>query len=426
VAVDQLEASIELIDLADLSDQQSSWVDFEARGPQRAVALESARREAEFACREADRLHLLAGRGREGGGMAQPPPAAPLSKLESTDNKVTTDLETVVLAEDRCRARSCSVCAIKRGWIVRQRLLARGSGWKRPAVLTLTVDREAFSSPVQAYRAVTRKKLVWRLMRALGVKRWFWVLEYQQKTGAGWPHWHILIDLNDVPGGRVNLGKAWELWRDTWGVGGLQLEVRDVEFHSVEHALMYISKYLMKQPEGGFPTWVLKSRQSIRFFQGCRLLGPLVGKSSVEREPPVEDQEVSRRAARRPLLDRMSECQVGRGRVFALRVDPKSGEQRSHFIGALPCSPGRVASLVASGQVSASIEVLTDEHGRETLALRSDPVGLLVQLRRLRDELREEVVERSRFKRRLLLEENKFAKREAVALAVLSRQADET
>jgi hypothetical protein len=285
------------------------------------------------------------------------------------------------------------------------------------------VDREAFSSPVQAYRAVTRKKLVWRLMRALGVKRWFWVLEYQQKTGAGWPHWHILIDLNDVPGGgRVDLQKAWELWRDVWGVGRLQLEVRDVQFKSVEHALMYITKYLMKQPEGGFPTWVLKSRQAIRFFQGCRLLGPLVAKSSVKRPPTVEDQEVSRRAPRRPLLDRMSECAVGRGRVFALHVDPSTGEQSSHFVGALPCSPGRVSSLVASGQVSASIEVLTDEYGRETLALRSDPVALLVQLRRLRDELSEEVVERSRFKRRVLLAENKFAKREVVALAAVGAE----
>jgi hypothetical protein len=53
------------------------------------------------------------------------------------------------------------------------------------------------------------------------------------------------------------------------------------------------------------------------------------------------------------------------------------------------------------------------------LALRSDPISLLVQLRRLRDELREEVVERSRFKRRVLLEENKFAKREVVASAAV-------
>ncbi len=357
----------------------------------------------------------LSGAAADAAGAA----VAPLSRLESSDNKVTSELETIVLAEHRCRARSCSVCAIKRGWIVRQRLLARASGWKRPAVLTLTVDRGAFSSPVQAYRAVTRKKLVWRLMRALGVKRWFWVLEYQQKTGNGWPHWHILIDMNDRPRGRVDLDKAWELWRGAWGVGGLDLEVREEEFHSVEHALMYITKYLMKQPEGGFPTWVLKSRHAIRFFQGCRLLGPLVAKCSVKRPPPVEDGQVPSRGPRRSLLDRMSECQVGRGRVFALQVDPSSGEQRAHFIGPLPCSPGRVASLVASGQLSASIEVLTDEHGRETLALRSDPISLLVQLRRLRDELREEVVERSRFKRRVLLEENKFAKREVVASAAV-------
>jgi hypothetical protein len=382
------------------------------------VELEEIAERLDAARREQRLSELFNGRWTAARVAALPPPAASLLKLESTDNKVTNQLETIVLAEHRCRARSCATCAIKRGWIVRQRLLAKSSGWRSPAVLTLTVDREGFSSPVRAYRAVTRKKLLWRLMRALGVKRWFWVLEYQQKTGNGWPHWHILIDLADVPGGRVDLVKAWQLWRDSWGVGGLQLEVREEEFDSVEHALMYITKYLMKQPEGGFPTWVLKSRQAIRFFQGCRLLGPLVGKSSVKKSA-VEDQEVLPRAPRRPLLDRMSECQVGRGRLFALQVDRDSGEQRAHFIGALPCSPGRVASLVASGQVAASIDVRTDEFGRETLVLQSDPISLLVQLGRLRDELRGEVVERTRWRRRALLEENKFAKREAVAWAAV-------
>ncbi len=385
-------SGVELIDLVDLAE-----------------SLDLARRDLE--------LHQLLAGEKRAAVAAPPPPAAPVSKLESIDNKVTTDLEVVVLAEHRCRARSCSVCAIKRGWIVRQRLLARAGGWIRPAVLTLTVDRGEFSSPVQAYRYVTRKKLLWRLMRALGVKRWFWVLEYQQKTGSGWPHWHILIDLADVPGGRVDLVKAWQLWRDRWGVGGLQLEVRDVEFDSVEHALMYITKYLMKQPEGGFPTWVLKSRQSIRFFQGCRLLGPLVAKPSLKKAMSVEDEQTNKRASRRPLLDRMSECSVGAGRVFALRVDQATGEQRGHFLGALPCSPSQLLGLVRSGQVSASIDVRQDEAGRETFVLKSDPRALLSQLHRLRDVLGVEVGERVRFRRLALLEENRFEKRAVMAAA---------
>jgi hypothetical protein len=115
----------------------------------------------------------------------------------------------------------------------------------------------------------------------------------------------------------------------------------------------------------------------------------------------------------------MSECSVGAGRVFALRVDQSTGEQRGHFIGALPCSPSQLLGLVRSGQVSASIDVRQDEAGRETFVLKSDPRALLSQLHPLRDVLGVEVGERVRFRRLALLEENRFEKRAVIAAAAV-------
>ena len=60
------------------------------------------------------------------------------------------------------------------------------------------------------------------------------------KSGTGWPHWHILIDLADVPAGKLDLVRAWELWRDRWRLGVVDLSYRK-SFNDPEHALHYIS-----------------------------------------------------------------------------------------------------------------------------------------------------------------------------------------
>ena len=54
-------------------------------------------------------------------------------------------------------------------------------------MLSLTVDRKHFASPEEAHRAVTAGTYISTLIPLLGVKTWFWVLEFQTKTGQGWP-----------------------------------------------------------------------------------------------------------------------------------------------------------------------------------------------------------------------------------------------
>ena len=98
---------------------------------------------------------------------------------------------------------------------------------------------------------------------------------YQQKTGSGWPRWHILVDRSDAPHKRINLDRAWELWRDKWGLGGLQLQAGR-EFDDPRHAIFYVTKYLIKPPEKGYPVWVLETKKTIRFFQGSGKLGSIL------------------------------------------------------------------------------------------------------------------------------------------------------
>ncbi|MHB1157662.1 MAG: hypothetical protein ACYC26_12610 [Phycisphaerales bacterium] len=124
------------------------------------------------------------------------------------------------------------------------------------------------------------------------------MLEFQQKTGSGWPHWHILVDRSDAPGKKINLDRAWELWRDKWGLGGLQLQAGR-EFDDPRHAIFYVTKYLIKQPEKGYPIWVLESKKTIRFFQGSGKLGSilLAGKpvASCENDESGEKHEPRKR-----------------------------------------------------------------------------------------------------------------------------------
>lgn len=122
----------------------------------------------------------------------------------------------------RCWSRACEHCAPVLGRRVQGKLLAGVDQWKNPRMMTMTVDRTKFASPQAAYREVMERRYLPRLMEALGVVRWVRVLEFQMKTGDGWPHWHVLADAVGSRG-RVDLKLAWRLWRDTWGVGGLDL-----------------------------------------------------------------------------------------------------------------------------------------------------------------------------------------------------------
>lgn len=343
-----------------------------------------------------------------------PVPAPPAPKLESLCNKVTEVAS--VLAPCTCRARTCDRCGRRIGWEVRQVLLERADFWQRPGMFTLTVDRSRFASPEAAHAAITDGKFIARLMRRLGVARWMWTLEFQTKTGDGWPHWHLLVDLASCPGGRLDLKLAWHLWRDLWKLGGLQLKVKETKAADARHAVFYITKYLTKPPRGGFPIWVLE-RHSLRFVQGCKALGPIVSKPRTAPDPTSPPRRRRRYLGRRSLLDRTAGCEQ-HTHVFDVDIDTDTGAIRHAYRGTIKASLEllEVASLnedMGQGQVNRA-EVL----GKECRVLVGADAGLVEAHLERRPRYAVRAFEAVAARREAILARNVFAARRSAALEV--------
>jgi hypothetical protein len=240
------------------------------------------------------------------------------------------------------------------------RILDKMAHFEQAGMLSLTVDRNGrttpdtaanvngFGSAVEAHRLVTEKRYVAELMRRLGVKVWVSVLEFQTKTGEGWPHWHVLLDPSSCPGGELSVRKVWQTWRDLWGIGGCDWSPPS-DYADSRHAVNYVTKYLTKHPRGGYPQWVLNSKRRIRFVSCCRVLKSLVGEEGKERGKDNDDpQPVT------PLIDRMSRCEES-SRVWQEVTDRATGEVSVRLVGFIPLSADRVVRDARSAGLSAVV-----------------------------------------------------------------------
>ena len=275
--------------------------------------------------------------------------AAANTKLDSLGNNRTPGSALcVTLRPCHCRCRTCPLCGPVLAWRTRQAILLRASNSLRiPAMLTLTVDRKEFPSPQQAHQFISEKGRLRLLLRRLGVDSYFWVLEFQQSTGGGWPHWHILFDLADCPGQKIDLDKAWTCWRRRWNIGGLHFQPLRRGFNDTKHAVFYITKYLGKQPSKGFPLWVLESRKRIRLCQASQNFGAI---AMAERERKATAVQVlpngkMRRGRMRPLLNRMAKCQQT-SNAYLEYAGEAAGDAIYSYVGSLPINYDHLALLV--------------------------------------------------------------------------------
>ena len=285
-------------------------------------------------------------------------PPAPITKLELIGIKVTSSQEQknegvfyngIAL---HCKSWMCPCCRVPKGYNVRMQLLNKVNVFKVPRLYTVTVNRDYFESPEAAYQYVMQGKFLARLLtKEMRVKRWFWVLEVQEETGDGWPHWHILIDVVDLPGvwyhkesqtAQANkpdnsldwryiphffdLNRVHRLLRK-WKIGEqCKLSVRHDEFQSPEHAVNYVTKYLIKPPRRGFPAWML-NRTGLRFHQASRAVGA-IGEQKKQTVPKYAKQPNSKpRRIHRP-AERIAEC----GKVLFTAYTP------------MPLPPGLIAA----------------------------------------------------------------------------------
>jgi hypothetical protein len=139
---------------------------------------------------------------------------------------------------------------------------------------TFTVDPARFNGPLGAYRHVMKERIFSRLVGELNKRgylhsgRYFWVMETHKN---GWPHWHLLIDASFVPFGdvaeiwnRIGAGDAKELF------GRIQFSKgRNADkgaFDNAMHAAFYAMKYVVKEPEQGWPDWLLDYEGNVKRF----------------------------------------------------------------------------------------------------------------------------------------------------------------
>lgn len=327
------------------------------------------------------------------GGVAVPAAAAASSsRLEPSDSNLNTSNPPVgfaAMVPCKCRCRTCEKCGGKLGWRVRQCMLEKAERFRSPAMLSLTVDRKHFASPEEAHTVITEGSYIARLMRLLGVATWFWVLEFQTKSGDGWPHWHLLIDLADA-GGQLDLPRAWRLWRDKWGLGGLDLSTRR-SFADRRHAVNYITKYLTKMPEA-FPLWVILRQKGIRFVGGCKSLGSLTGQPSRPSKPLEPDPQLKLfREPRTPLVVRMARCEMTTS-IFCVDGDCETGQGGWSWMAGVKAAHDDLETLAAQGLVS--LRIASVEWGETELwAITNTSVGgVVAALRELPGELEDREV----------------------------------
>ena len=305
-------------------------------------------------------------RGSGGDDRAATAGREPLHRLDLSRNNVTPlepggllrSTGRIMAKPHRCRCRTCSQCGPIYGRKARSRLLLRSDVFKHPALLTLTLKPSHFDDdPSKAYLTVTDGKFIARLMKLLGVTRWVWVLEFQQ---SGWPHWHLLID---KPGSFLDLKKAWHWWgwnRTRWKLGGVDLGKQQTK--DGRHAIFYISKYLVKYPEHGFPDWLLDLKRRVRFVGSSKEIGAVV--SDRERiEPDAVAEDDAEAAASLPPEHRtlrVREASCGHVVEFLREfIDAETGAITYRFCGRLDWAIFEYACR------SGSAGLQTDEQGRE-------------------------------------------------------------
>ena len=190
------------------------------------------------------------------------------SLLEHSQNVVTEpDGSIFEVTKCGCDCWYCPDCCERKGFNLRARLIPVLETFTALMMLTLTIDPELFDSPRDAYLWVKQKRGISRLMRDLDrrghlyTRRYFYVVEFQHETEQA--HFHLLVDAARIP--KPAIDSAWSKLRPTTAgptaqnrppFGMTRFSVSKFDGGAL-HAARYATKYLVKPPKSGWPSWVL-------------------------------------------------------------------------------------------------------------------------------------------------------------------------
>lgn len=183
--------------------------------------------------------------------------------------------------------------------------------------ITVTFDPTLFESPEHCYRWLMESRVIAQYVRSLkraGVihsEHYFAVLEFHK---SGWPHWHILVDANEIK--KELLQKYWDKYRPKNagpvepgrpGLGWVAYSPPPEGPSATEKAAWYACKYLTKVPENGFPEWAKNYVGELRLFKASRGFWTELG-GRKKREKWVKSESSVQRKQKATARERMESC----------------------------------------------------------------------------------------------------------------------
>jgi hypothetical protein len=172
------------------------------------------------------------------------------------------------VSKSRCDCWFCPDCSSLKGYNLRAKLIPILETFKGLLLVTFTVDPTLFPNPKSAFLYMMDKRCIsvttqdlyrWGHLHS---RRYFYVVEWQKDTEQA--HFHVLYDASYIPW--EALLRSWSKHRpkdagpvvgDRPAFGTVDFRKRDFKGGSL-HAARYVTKYLTKTPENGFPEWVRK------------------------------------------------------------------------------------------------------------------------------------------------------------------------
>ncbi|MBS0211018.1 MAG: hypothetical protein JSS27_18900 [Planctomycetes bacterium] len=216
-----------------------------------------------------------------------------MTECENTDEQ--QEANRYIVSACCCNCHFCETCGTRMGWRLRMKLDRRADRFHSPYMVTLTVDPKNFSSPQDAFDYVRKHRCIWWLVNELHhrgylqARDYFCVLEWQKDTEM--PHWHLMLDARYIP--KTVLDDLWQANRPQGlppkeanrpGFGMVRYSRKPFQDH--HHLVNYLTKYLIKFPEHGFPNWVLDYEGQIHRYTTSR--GFFVEENQ-EEEPGPDD-----------------------------------------------------------------------------------------------------------------------------------------
>lgn len=174
-----------------------------------------------------------------------------------------------------CRSWFCHCCMVGKALALRADLIKAVETFKGVFMLTLTVDPKIFNDPVAEFEYTKKKRSVAKLVAVLREEaklysdRFFCIREFHKD---GRIHYHVLLDA-----AFIDIARVRELWGENEPKGykrppgdnsprfGSVVYTRK-PFADRVHAARYVTKYLTKTPEEGFPAWVTQYHKRLQRY----------------------------------------------------------------------------------------------------------------------------------------------------------------